>query len=100
MGNDIFDVFDPNLPDELIAQIGTKDDAEDRKIIDLFDRAKRPLNVKEVLVGYYNVHKEIKPKRFIMGKLYRLARKNVLISTEKKGTYKLAREANKNDDLV
>lgn len=87
--SDIFDIYNPNLPEKLIDNISSKEDREDRRIIALFELAKRPLNVKEVVVGYYNKHNELREKQYVLRKLYRLAKKGILGSTGRKGEYKL-----------
>jgi hypothetical protein len=87
--DDIFNIFSSSIPEELEKELGTEDNKEERRIMQLFTTAKRPLTVNEVLVGYYNLFGEVKKRRYIVSKLYRLAKNKKLEKAKKKGQYVL-----------
>lgn len=85
--NDIFDITDlDDLPTDLISQLKLGSHA-DAQILKLFLLANRPLNLTQLLVGYYRTYKEEKTRNYMMTFCYRLEKKGFLDKTGKKGEY-------------
>lgn len=92
------DIFDLSSIDDIPEKVkeGISIDIFAVRIIELFEIAKRPLNVDELTVGYYrkfhSVDEEGKTKRQITVKVYNMSKeKNCKIKsvTGKKGVYEL-----------
>lgn len=86
--SDLFDLTDiSDIPPELIQELNLASDI-DVVILGLFEEAKKPLNLNELLIGYYRKYKENKTRQYMMTTCYRLVKKGFLEPAEGKGTYK------------
>ncbi|MDA0307507.1 MAG: hypothetical protein O2832_02140 [Proteobacteria bacterium] len=93
------DIFDLNnlsdIPNEIKSDLKVLSrDGFEKKIIDIFKKANRELNIDEITVGYYRVYKEVKERRQVMTKLYNMARspRPAIEAMPQKGVYKLILE--------
>ena len=76
------------LPMELKKQLNLASN-EERAILEIFKKGGGTLNISEVLVGYYKIYGETKSRKYVITTLYRMAKKQLLESTEKKGEYSI-----------
>ena len=99
MSEKLFDIFNlDDLPDEMKREVENKRmDEFERKILELFELAKRPLLIDEVMVGLYRGYGIQKNHRQVMNKLYQMSQGNTAkIETSKKGVYQLKQKENYN----
>ncbi len=94
---DIFDLSDlSDLPQSIKSDLNVmKRDEFEKKIIEVFRRAKRDITLDEVTVGYFRLHNEQKERKQIMSKLYNMSRNNrpaIESVAGKKGVYRLILE--------
>lgn len=91
---DIFDLKNlDDVPNEIqqVLQV-TKRDQFEHRLIELYTLANRPLNLDEVVVGYFRMFNEHKERVKINTKLYNMARAAFPAVTSvkgKKGVYEL-----------
>jgi hypothetical protein len=84
----IFDLKDlSDIPDELMEQLNLTS-RTDRLFLDLF-KEKSPLNITELLIGYFRKYGELKTRNYIMVNCYRMSKKGLIKPTKRKGEYKL-----------
>lgn len=94
---DIFDLSDiSDLPPELVDQLNLLSHT-DKKIIELFNVAGRPLNLTELLAAYYRKYKDVKSRQYMMTTCYRMKKKGILVSTKEKGGYRIKQQLEKKD---
>jgi hypothetical protein len=95
------DIFDLNNLSDIPSKIKSdlkvlSRDGFEKKIIEIFKKANRELNIDEVTVAYYRLHKdeEEKERRQVMTKLYNMARspRPAIKALPQKGVYKLILE--------
>jgi predicted transcriptional regulator len=85
--NDIFDLSNiEDLPSNLVGQLKLASEIDD-KVLNLFSMAKSPLNLTQLLVGFYRQYNEEKTRNYMMTLCYRLVKKGFLEKTGKKGEY-------------
>ena len=92
--NNIFDLNNlEDLTQEIKSQLVIqKVDPAYKKIISLLEKAGKPLNLDEMMVGYYREYGVLKPRKYFMSKLYNMSRsrfKQIESVKGKKGTYAL-----------
>jgi hypothetical protein len=92
--DDIFNLSNlSDIPDSIKGELKILSrDGFEMKIIELFKKAGRELNIDEVTVAYYRFFKEEKNRSQIMTKLYNMSRSehSAIKSIEgRKGVYKL-----------
>ena len=75
-----------NLPPDLVRELNLTITVED-KILEVFREGGGVLNVSEVLVGFYQLHTEVKTRRYMTARLYRMKQNGLLRPTGKKGEY-------------
>jgi hypothetical protein len=85
------DRFSPNLnkgslPPELLKELKLDNNPDD-KVLDIMKAGGGTLNVSEVLVGYFKMFGEVKPRNYANAALYRLSKKGLIKPTGKKGEY-------------
>lgn len=80
-----------DIPDELKRELNTfQKSEEDSKIIEVIRTFEGIANIDEVLVGFYRKFGEIKKRKDIALKLYRLSRAGILLTVpKKKGVYEI-----------
>ena len=96
-GKDIFSLDDlSDIPADIKSELKVLSrDAFETKVIELFKKANRELNIDEVTVAYYRFFKEEKNRHQIMTKLYNMSRSDrpAIGSVEgRKGVYTLILE--------
>lgn len=99
MSENLFDMFNlDDLPEDMKKEVVSKRmDEFERKILELFELAKRPLLIDEVMVGLYRGYGIQKNHRQVMNKLYQMSQGNTAkIETSKKGVYQLKQKENYN----
>lgn len=85
--NDLFDLSNlEDLPSNLVGELKLASEIDD-KVLMLFSIAKSPLNLTQLLVGFYRQYKEEKTRNYMMTLCYRLVKKGFLEKTGKKGEY-------------
>lgn len=92
---DPYDVSD--LPAELVSQLTIpKSDDDEVRMVQLLRIAGRPLSINEIMVGLYRKFGDFSKRSTVNARLYRLANKGDLVTTEK-GVYALP-EHSQGDD--
>ena len=90
--SDIFSLKDlSDIPESLKQQITDKDTPQ-KKLLDLFLVAQRPLNISECLLGYYRKYEIEMSRNAMVGMLYKMAKNGLIVQTGKKGQYKLSNQ--------
>jgi hypothetical protein len=90
--NDLFKLdFVADLPAELVKGLrATKRDMLEVRLIELFQISGRPLNLDEVLVGFYRKFNEVLDRRTVINKLYAMSKSAspaIEAVADKKGVY-------------
>ena len=88
---DIFNEDLRDLPKELIREIKIITSL-DEKVLNLFKQAGGVLSLSRLLIGYYRTHKEVKKRQYMMVVCYRMIKKGLLFSTDKKGEYSITKK--------
>jgi hypothetical protein len=87
--SDIFDLSNlHDLPPELVGELRLTSDVDSR-LLRLFVKAGRPLNLSQLLVGFFRLYEEEKSRSYMMAACYRLVKKGFLEPTKRKGEYVL-----------
>lgn len=98
MTEELFDIFNlDDLPEDMKREVESKRmDEFERKILELFELAKRPLSIDEVMVGLYRKYGVQKNHRQVMNKLYQMSSQitSAKIATVKRGVYQLKQREN------
>lgn len=92
--SDVFDLTDlSDLPQELRQElVVSKRDEFEKRLIELFKRAGRELNIDEIQAAYYRVHGEFKSRNKVTAKLYNMSRASNSATESvkgRKGVYRL-----------
>lgn len=80
------------LPEELLTQINNLD-ATETAIIELLEMARGPVILDKLIAGLYHTTKVLHNRSLLTSKLYRMVKKNLIVSVpKKKGVYSLPKE--------
>jgi hypothetical protein len=86
---DLFDTKNiSDLPKELVDELLLLSET-DKKVLTLFSR-QNVLNHNQIMVGWFRLYKEVKPRMYFTTTLYRMQKKGLLHSTKNKGEYTLS----------
>lgn len=89
LATDIFNTDNlEDIPEKIKKELSSNE--TEKRILELFDIAKRPLNLDEITVGYYRKYGEIKSRNFFMNKLYRMCNTSnaKVVPTGSRGQYR------------